>query len=258
MKPEAKVGTMFIITVILVAVFAFALGVINPFSNSYDLNLAYNYAGGIEVGSPVRVMGIKVGRVKEIKFDPNLKAPNGDEAKLRITITVSKDSWDTIRSDSQFFINLAGVIGEKFIEVSPGSLSAEKLKPGQLVRGEDPPRIDQLISQGYGLAGKVMDMINKNEGSVVDTIKMMNNLVTNLNSLLKQIDATTSNKDARQMLKNLVTITSDMAFFTEQLRSEDSQKTFALMKTLIWRLEPLDAKTLRKFLQEEGIKARLF
>lgn len=219
--------------------------------------VAYNYAGGIEVGSPVRVMGIKVGKVKDIQFDPNFKLPSGEEVKLLMKITIDDEAWATVRSDSQFFINLAGVIGEKFIEISPGSAQSAELKSGQVVRGEDPPRIDQLISQSYGLAGKIFEMVEKNESSVVDTVKMMNDLVKNLNGLLKQID-TTSNKDARVIIGNLKTITSDMAYFTQKLRSKDGEETIQLMHKLIWRLEPLDSKQVRKFLQDEGIRARMF
>jgi phospholipid/cholesterol/gamma-HCH transport system substrate-binding protein len=258
MKPEVKVGLMFVLAIALLATFAFYLGALNPFSNSYELNVAYNYAGGIEVGSPVRVMGIKVGKVKEIHFDPNGKMPNGEETKLNIRISISKDAWPTIREDSQFFINLAGVIGEKFIEVSPGTLAKSELKNNQVVRGEDPPRIDQLISQSYGLAGKIFKIVDKNEGSVVETIKMMNDLVGNLNKLLKQVDQTTQNKKAMQIVANIATISEDMAFFTQKMRTEDGQKTLELMKKLIWRLEKLDGPEIRKFLQEEGIKAKLF
>jgi phospholipid/cholesterol/gamma-HCH transport system substrate-binding protein len=121
MKAEVKVGLMFVAAIALVVGFAFYLGAINPFSDTNDLNVAYNYAGGIEVGSPVRVMGIKVGKVKEIRFDSESKLPNGEEVKLLLKISVSKKAWATIRKDSQFFINLAGVIGEKFIEISPGA-----------------------------------------------------------------------------------------------------------------------------------------
>ncbi len=258
MKPEVKVGVMFLAAIAMVTAFAFYLGVLNPFSNSYELNIAYNYAGGIEVGSPVRVMGIKVGKVKEIRFEPDGKMPNGEEAKLLVRISISKQAWSTIRTDSQFFINLAGVIGEKFVEVSPGSAANSKFTNGQLVRGEDPPRIDQLISQSYGLAGKIFEFVDKNQGSVVETIGMMNNLVTNLNKLLKQVDQTTQNKDAIKVLKNLTTISEDMAFLTQKLRADDGQKTMELIRKLIWRLEPLDGPQIRKFLQEEGIKAKMF
>lgn len=258
MKPELKVGIMFVAAIAVVILFAYYLGAINPFSNSYELNVAYNYAGGIEVGSPVRVMGIKVGQVKEIKFEPDRKMSNGEETKLVVTITISKKAWPTVRQDSQFFINLAGVIGEKFIEISPGTVAQPEFSVGQFVRGEDPPRIDQLISQSYGLAGKIFELVDKNQGSVIDTINMMNNLVANLNKLLKQVDKTTQNKEAVQLLNNLATISADIAFFTQKMRSEDGIKTMELMKKLIWRLDTLDGPQIRKFLQEEGIKAKLF
>ncbi len=38
---------------------------------------------------------------------------NGEEVKLRLTVTVDKKAWTSVRKDSKFFINLAGVIGEK-------------------------------------------------------------------------------------------------------------------------------------------------
>ncbi len=258
MKAEYKVGLMFIGAIAIVAIFAFYIGALNPFTSGYELKVAYNYAGGIEVGSPVRVMGIKVGKVKSIDFEPALKMPSGEQVKLLVTLTVSKKAWPTVREDSQFFINLAGVIGEKFIEISPGDISKNVFTPGQLVRGEDPPRIDQLISQSYGLAGKIFDFVENNQGSVIETINMMNNLVSNLNKLLKQVDKTTSDKDVVRLLKNLTAITDDVSYFTQKMRSEDGEKTFKLVKELIWRLEELDAKTIKKFLQEDGIKARMF
>ncbi len=258
MRAETKVGLLFLAAVALVAAFAFYLGILNPFSNSYELNVAYNFAGGIEVGSPVRVMGIKVGKVRKISFDANQKLPNGEEVKLIVGISVSKDAWPTVREDSKFFINLAGVIGEKFIEITPGATEAKALEPGQIVRGEDPPRIDQLISQSYGLAGKLLEMVEDNKGSVVDTLTMMNDLVKNTNSLLKQVNSTTKDKNVRMILKNMGTVTADMAYFSQQLRSPDGQKTLKLINKLIWRLDDLDKQAIKKFLQEEGIKAKLF
>src|ERR1700755_3280535 len=114
MKPQLKVGLLFFLSVVLMVGFAFALGTIQPFSNSYELKIAYNFAGGIEVGSPVRVMGIKVGKVRSIEFVPDFKLPeSGQEVKLMITVSIDKKAGPTVRKDSQYFINLAGVIGEK-------------------------------------------------------------------------------------------------------------------------------------------------
>ncbi|MBO9666686.1 MAG: MCE family protein, partial [Bdellovibrio sp.] len=175
MKVETKVGLLAFVSLILVGVFAYFMGFISPFSNTKELNVMFNYAGGIEEGSPVRVMGIKVGKVRAITFDPGYKMASGEEVKLRLTVTIDKKAWTSVRKDSKFFINLAGVIGEKFLEISPGSVDSGEFLSGDFVRGEDPPRVDQLISQGYGLAGKVIEILEKNEGSVTSVIKQLDN-----------------------------------------------------------------------------------
>lgn len=258
MRSETKVGILFVSTLVLLSLFAWFLGVSNPFSSKKQLSIAYNFAGGIEAGSPVRVMGIRVGKVEEIHFAPENKMGDGEEVKLIVDVSIDDNAWSSLREDSAFFINLAGVIGEKYIEVSPGSMDQPALKPGQMVRGEDPPRIDQLISQSYGLAGKLIELVEGNKGSVIETIDMINNLVKNTNSLLKQVDKTSSNKDVKKLLTNMGTISEDVAYFTQKLRSKDGEQTIGLLKDLIWRLEKLDKDAIKKFLQEEGIRARMF
>ncbi|HEX4923016.1 MAG TPA: MlaD family protein [Bdellovibrionales bacterium] len=258
MKVETKVGLLFLVAIFLIIGFAYGLGGLNLFSNHHELNVQYNFAGGIEVGSPVRVMGIKVGKVLAIDFDPNMKDAKGEEVKLRIRISVSKQAWPTVREDSRYFINLAGIIGEKFLEISPGSTGAAELKPGATVRGEDPPRIDQLISQSYGLAGKILEFVEKNEGSVTNTLKYFDQLVTNLNKTLQQLDKTTKRVEVASMLENIHKITGDLAAVSGKLRGPEADKTYDLIHRLIWRLEALDSKAIKKFLQEEGIRAKLF
>ena len=258
MKVEAKVGLLGFFSLVLIVVFAYLVGLISPLRDTYDLNIMYNYAGGIEEGSPVRVMGIKVGKVRSISFTPEYKLPSGEEVKLKINITVDKKAWKSIRKDSKFFINLAGVIGEKFLEVSPGSLDQEEFKSGEYVRGEDPPRIDQLISQSYGLAGKVIEILNKNEGSVTNMITQLDKLTTNFNKTLALLDKTSKNKDMVRLLDNAVKISDDLSYLTAGLRSKKAEESYDIMHKLLFRLEPLDGPSIRKFLQSEGIKAKIF
>lgn len=257
MKVEAKVGLLSLGGVLAVLLFGYWIGVLAPAGGDHEIKVMYNYAGGIEVGSPVRVMGIKVGKVTAIDFQPDFKMESGEEVKLQVTIVVSKAAWKTLRKDSHYYINLAGVIGEKFLEISPGTLEAELLESGQRVRGEDPPRIDQLISQSYGLAGKVIEIIEKNEGTVVNTIAQLDKLLTNFNKTLLLLDKTRQNKDIERLMNNAVVISDNMAYLTTQLRGKKAEETFELLHKLIWRLEPLDKEALKKFFQEEGVKARI-
>lgn len=258
MKVETKVGLLALCSLLLILVFAWMMGMISPLSNANELNVMYNYAGGIEEGSPVRVMGIKVGKVKKIVFDPNYKSPSGEEVKLKLIITVDKKAWSSVRQDSRFFINLAGVIGEKFLEISPGSGDKVEFNPGDSVRGEDPPRIDQLISQGYGLAGKIIELVNKNEGSVSNMISQLDKLTTNFNKTLVLLDKTTQNAEVSRLLKNTVKISDDLVYLTGNLRSRKAEETYDLVHRLLFRLEPVDGPRIKKFFQEEGIRARVF
>lgn len=257
-SPEMKVGGLFLLALALLVGFIWYLGVLNPFAAANDVRVGYNYAGGVEVGSPVRVMGIKVGKVKAIEFSPNQKSASGEEVKLSVILSISREAWPTVRQDSKFFINLAGVIGEKFVEVSPGSNSSPQLEPNSFVRGEDPPRIDQLISQSYGLAGKILDMVEKNEGSITDTIDKMNSLVNNLNKTLVLLEKTSKDKNFSKIVTNLAQMTDDAIILTSKLRGPEAQKTLELLHRLMWRLDKLDEAAIRNFLQKEGIKAKLF
>ncbi|WP_413582963.1 MlaD family protein [Bdellovibrio sp. HCB288] len=258
MKVETKVGLLALVSLIMVAAFAYAMGFITPFSNTKELNVMFNFAGGIEEGSPVRVMGIKVGKVKSIAFDPEHKMADGEEVKLRLTITIDKKAWTSVRKDSKFFINLAGVIGEKFLEISPGSATSGEFASGEYVRGEDPPRIDQLLSQGYGLAGKMIEILEKNEGSVTSVIKQMDLLVTNFNRTLVLLDKTTKNPEISRLLDNSIKISDDVAYLTSNLRSKKAEDTYDLVHKLLFRLEPLDGPAIKQFLQKEGVRARIF
>lgn len=257
LNSETKVGLLFVGTLGLIVLFAYYLGVLNPFSNSHTLNVMFNYAGGLEEGSPVRVMGIKVGKVNRIVFDPDFKMSTGEEVKLRIQISVDKKAWASIRKDSKYFINLAGVIGEKFLEISPGSTSEAEIENDSNVRGEDPPRIDQLISQSYGLAGKIIEIVNKNEGSVTNVISQVDKMMTNFNKTLSLLDKTSKNPEVSKLLNNAIKISDDLAYLTGQLRTKKAEDSFQLVHKLLFRLENLDGPAIKKFLQEEGIKARL-
>jgi phospholipid/cholesterol/gamma-HCH transport system substrate-binding protein len=181
---EAKVGALIFGTLVAAVAFAWIIGIQNPFDNTVDFYVSYGFAGGIEVGSPVRVSGIKVGKVKSIEFfvpvDPKkvaLKEPGSDEfdnekatVPLRLKISVRKDAAVGVRHDSRFYINLAGIIGERYIEITPGHAQSPQITAGEMVAGVDPPRIDQLISQSFDLAGKIKDVIDENKGDITRSI----------------------------------------------------------------------------------------
>jgi phospholipid/cholesterol/gamma-HCH transport system substrate-binding protein len=238
-----------------------------------DFYVTYNFAGGIEVGSPVRVSGIKVGKVEKIEFfvpsdskTVALKEPGSDasendkiETPLRIKVSVRKDAAFGVRKDSRFYVNLAGIIGERYVEITPGHRSSPQVVAGDVVAGVDPPRIDQLISQSFDLAGKIKDIIDENKGDITKSIELLYKLSGNLNKTLAWVDHSAVFKtDLSKLVENLIAITGDVRHVTDKTHTPEGEKTLKLLYELLWRLEPLDSKNIQKFLQKEGIKVQLF
>ncbi len=270
---EAKVGGLIVATIALIFGFAQLIGLQNPFSQSVRFYVTYNFAGGIELGSPVRVSGIKVGKVEKIDFfvprDPkaNAIAEPGSEAyddekilaPVRLLVSVRKDAAVGVRQDSRFYINLAGIIGERYVEITPGHFKSPAIENGATVAGVDPPRIDQLLSQSFDLAGKIKEIIDENKGDITRSIDLIYKLSGNVNKTLAWVDKSALFKtDLSKLVENLIAITADVRKLTEKTRTPEGERTLKLLHDLLWRLEPLDSKVIRHFFQEEGMRVRIF
>ncbi len=267
MTHESRVTLLITGTLVIVGLFAWLLGAKNPFRKSTDLYVSYNFAGGIEVGSPVRVAGIKVGKVERIEFfspaegtfKVNDTKPGEVLTPIKIRISIAKEAAESVRKNSKFYINLAGIIGERYIEITPGTVDSEKLKKGEIVRGVDPPRIDQLISQSFDLAGKIQKVIEENEGDITKSIKLLYDLSANINKTVTQIEKSKIfQTNLAELIQNMIVITKDIKALTSKTQTEEGKKSLELLYKLLWRLEPLDSEAIHKFFQKEGIRAKIF
>lgn len=291
LKPETKVGLLVVGTLFVTSVLAWVLGLSNPFQRSVSFYVTYRFAGGIEVGSPVRVSGIKVGKVEKIEFfvankkkksflsfsepgsatevadhqaggadSPDAHAPDAEViTPLKVKISIAREAMAGVRQDSRFYINLAGIIGERYIEVTPGTYGATAIQGGDIVPGVDPPRIDQLLSQSFDLAGKITDIIEKNKGDFTKSLDLLYKLSGNLNKTLEWVDRSKVFKtDLSKLIDNLIGVTSDLRKVTSKVNTPEGEKTLTLLYDLLWRLEPLDSKKVREFMQKEGIRVQFF
>ena len=123
---KKRVETIMGIVVIFVAAFFlyFAYQVSDlQVVKGYDINARFLKVGGLNVGSDVRINGIKVGTVIAQNLDPEDYVA---DVKLSISsnIQLPKDSVVSIVSD--------GLVGNKFIKIEPGK-SKEFLQNGDTV-----------------------------------------------------------------------------------------------------------------------------
>lgn len=257
MSSQTKVGILFALAGLATMLFVSFLGQFSLFGNYKQFTVAYNFVGGLEEGSHVRLMGVKVGKVTKVDFKPDYKNEAGEEVKLHITVKVKEKAWSSIRSDSKYFINMAGIIGEKYLEISPGSSSMAQLEEGVIVRGMDPPRVDQLISQGYALAGKILSVVENNEGSVTETIGSISDLVKSLNKVLGTVDKLTTDQKYRGLVGQMNVLSKEMTVLLKDANKGSIKQIILTMNKLVKKLDKIEEKEIREFLQEEGIKARV-
>src|SRR5687768_6724679 len=112
---EFKVGLLLIVaTTVLVA----SLFVLGNFSlrSGYTLAVDFEYVGSLQPGAPIKVAGIKVGKVEEVAFlGGKLDPQTGRRTQVRVTAWIEERVQGSIRQDAEFFINTAGVLGEQYL-----------------------------------------------------------------------------------------------------------------------------------------------
>jgi phospholipid/cholesterol/gamma-HCH transport system substrate-binding protein len=134
---ELAVGIFMIAGMVCLAYLTIKLGQLEVFGDKgYEIQAVFSSSGGLKTGSSVVIAGVEVGRVKKVVLD---------DYEARVTMSIPLEV--KIQEDAIASIKTKGLIGEKYVEISPGGLD-ENLEPGGVIRDTQPPiDIEQLISK---------------------------------------------------------------------------------------------------------------
>ena len=154
MDLEFKVGIFVAIGIAILMSMIFSLKELKHAQQNYTIRVRFDFANGIEVAAPVRVAGVQVGEVKNIAIVENKEAN-----KIAVDLYVGLDKKIKIEKDSEAFINTLGLIGEKYVEILPGTPGSEALKPGDMLAGRESVPIEKLTEKGYEIASGLGDTI---------------------------------------------------------------------------------------------------
>jgi len=94
--------------------------------NGYQVLAAFSNGGGLRRGTPVVIAGVEIGRVESVGLEDY-------EAKIRMVIQPGV----ILQGDTIASIKTKGLIGEKYIELTPGA-SEKTIKPGGVIRETQP------------------------------------------------------------------------------------------------------------------------
>ena len=102
----------------------------------YEVYAIFSDIGGLKEGSSVVIAGVEVGRVQSITIE---------DYEAKVVLSVSTDV--ILQEDSIATIKTRGLIGEKYLSLTPGG-SEEIIKPGGKIRETLPPvDFEELVSK---------------------------------------------------------------------------------------------------------------
>ncbi len=134
---ELIVGAFVAVGILCLAYLSINLGKVELWDKpGYSVFVVFNDVGGLRNGAPVVIAGVEIGRVESIALD-NYEA--------RVALRIDPELW--IHEDAIVSVKTSGLIGEKYIQISPGAAD-EMIEPGGRIRmTESAVDIEALISK---------------------------------------------------------------------------------------------------------------
>ncbi|MBA3392107.1 MAG: MCE family protein [Deltaproteobacteria bacterium] len=186
---EFKVGLLILISSAILFAFIFVLGNFS-LRSGFNLYVDFDYVGSLQPGAPIKVSGIKVGKVAEVEFlGGKIDPKTGKRVQVRVTAWVEDRVRDSIRGDAEFFINTAGVLGEQYLEIVPGTdwvkppIAADTIIDDD-EHVHDPPRTDLVVARLYDVLEGVSSVLRDERTSIKNLLKNGAEAVSEVNKLL--------------------------------------------------------------------------
>ena len=171
----------------------FLAGNVKPLQKTRPIEIVFHYVGGLEKNAPVHFAGYEVGRVTDIRLERQ------SENQVVVTAHISKDIL--LKKNSRAFIDVLGFMGEKLLELTPGSPQAAPLSPNETVEGVDPILLPALIKQGAELTEDFKKINDSLKSLIADLDQVVGENRPEVEGILKNLNE--SSENLKEMTRDL-------------------------------------------------------
>ncbi len=161
----AKIKAGIIVTLALMILFlgVFFAGSIEQILNpKVHVKAAIRDVKGLKKGAPVWVYGIEEGSVKDISLDPQYGTV--------VSISIYRNVLGYLKKDATASVLTMGLLGDKYVELNPGTAAAQPLQAGDVIRGVAQIDLKDVMEAGGASMEKMTDFIEK-LGRLVEKIE---------------------------------------------------------------------------------------
>jgi phospholipid/cholesterol/gamma-HCH transport system substrate-binding protein len=210
MNTAAKVGAFFLIVLVLAALLIWRIEDVRVGKGKPQrITAEFKDVAGLDEKSAVRVAGVRVGKVGRIRVDPKT-------GKAVVELQIDPDV--TLREGAVPQIANLGLLGEKYVELSPGPIGAPPLPAGAVLKGDVPVGFDEITRLGRDIEVQIKEIstsLNRSLGgaegeerlrTIVENVRLItDDLRVLVNSNRGNVDSTLANfKEFSAMMTKLV------------------------------------------------------
>ncbi|MDX1392995.1 MAG: MlaD family protein [Gemmatimonadota bacterium] len=164
---QVRVGLVLMVALGLLALGVFFIGNVgDQFGQRYRLITLMESAAGISVGAPVQVAGQNVGQVVGVDFiAPETRPVTGEAVAVMLGVNVSVR--DQIRADSRARVRTQGLLGDRLIDIAPGSADQPILAEGDTLAAAPAISYEELLGQ----AADAIESLTTLSGDLTETLR---------------------------------------------------------------------------------------
>jgi len=209
---KIKLGLFVIVTAILLVTALYVIGrKQNIFGGTSYISAIFTNVNGLKLGNNVRYSGINVGTVRKITMI--------NDTTICVNMAVESDILEHIRKDAQAVIGSDGIVGSMVLNIFPGTLEADLLRPGDTLSSIRKISTSDMMStlsvtneNAAELSSellKITSSLNEGQGTLgrlLNDEEMGNDLKETVKNLNKV------SREASDVITDLKTVISDIEF----------------------------------------------
>ena len=216
---ELRVGLFVLVGLLILAVGIFYVTGAGFLGPKYRLKTFLPEVSGLAGGAPVRLDGVEVGNVEQIRLVPRTagKAPDRMH-NIEVDIRIDRKFQNDILTDSTATLVTEGLLGNRYVNIQRGYTGAP-LKEGQAIPGSEEKAIKEVVERSAdvlanlkALSDDIQDIVGTiQEGKgTLGKLLVDETAYNHLNSILAKGDQIVGNVQAGQGTMGKLLMTDDL------------------------------------------------
>ncbi len=191
---EVKSGFFITASLVILLTLTFTVGKFSSGKTKVQ-EIQFAYVSGLANNAPVYFGGREIGKVDHVAVHSDQDRP--------VLVTVRIPVEISLHEGTQAFVDTLGLMGEKFIELSPGPVNSPFLAEGAVIQGTDPIPMYLLVRKMNTLADR-MDTMTES----------LNPMLGRMNNLLAGHE-----EEVAKMITNFHEVSANLRDMTAQLKT---------------------------------------